>query len=312
MVGHEEVPMRAVVVTALGGPEVLQVVEQPDPSPAAGQVVVRVHATCVNPADIGARVGQIPGGPVPPPFLLGWDIAGEVVQVGSGVSDLDAGQTVVGMIPWFRTRGAVGGYAELVAADAEWLVPVPDGLDPVVASTIPLNALSAHRALEIMALSGPTTLLVTGASGAVGGFAAQLAVRAGHRVLASATHDDEEWVHGLGVDTVIPRSADPLTTEAVPAVLDGVPLGEPANAAVADGGVLVSTRPTPPVDPARGVRQEIVMVQLNRAALRTLVDDVADGRLRTRVAATLPLAEAAQAHRRVEAGGLRGKVVLVA
>jgi NADPH:quinone reductase-like Zn-dependent oxidoreductase len=139
-----------------------------------------------------------------------------------------------------------------------------------------------------------------------------LAVRAGHRVLASATHDDEEWVHGLGVDTVIPRSADPLTTEAVPAVLDGVPLGEPANAAVADGGVLVSTRPTPPVDPARGVRQEIVMVQLNRAALRTLVDDVADGRLRTRVAATLPLAEAAQAHRRVEAGGLRGKVVLVA
>lgn len=303
--------MRAVVVTALGGPEVLQVIEQPDPSPAAGQVVVRVRATCVNPADIGARVGQIPGGPVPPPFLPGWDIAGEIAAVGAGVTDLEAGQTVVGMIPWFQTRGAVGGYAELVAADAEWLVPVPDGLDPVVASTIPVNALSAHGALEIMALSEPTTILVTGASGAVGGFAAQLAVRAGHRVLASATHDDEQWVRGLGVDTVIPRSADPFSEQA-PAVLDAVPLGEPANAAVADGGVLVSTRPTPPIDPARGVRQEIVMVRLNRPALRDLVEAVADGRLRTRVAATLPLAEAAEAHRRVEAGGLRGKVVLVA
>ena len=302
--------MRAVVVTALGGPEVLQVVEQPDPSPAAGQVVVRVRATCVNPADIGARVGQIPGGPVPPPFLLGWDIAGEVVEVGAGVTDIEAGQTVVGMIPWFHTRGAVGGYAELVAADAEWLVPVPDGLDPVVASTVPLNALSAHRALEIMALSEPTTILVTGASGAVGGFAAQLAVRSGHRVLAQATHDDEEWVRGLGVDTVIPRSAEPFPEQA-PAVLDAVPLGDPANAAVADSGVLVSTRPTPPIDPARGVRQEIVMVRLNRPALRELVEAVADGRLRTRVAATLPLAEAAEAHRRVEAGGLRGKVVLV-
>ena len=303
--------MRAVVVTALGGPEVLQVVERPDPVPAAGEVLVRVRAACVNPADIGARVGQIPGGPVPPPYLLGWDIAGEVVQVGTGVTDLGVGQSVVGMIPWHLTRGAVGGYVQFVAADAEWLVPAPAGLDPVVASTVPLNALTAHRALDIMALSQPTTVLVTGASGAVGGFAAQLAVRAGHRVLASATHDDEEWVRGLGVDTVIPRSADLAATGPVPAVLDAVPVGEPAGAAVADGGVLVTTRPTPPVDPARGVRQEIVMVRPDRPALRALVEAVADGRLRIRVAAALPLTEAAEAHRRFEAGGLRGKLVLV-
>jgi NADPH:quinone reductase len=303
--------MRAVVVAALGGPEVLQVVERPDPVPAAGAVLVRVRAVCVNPADIGARVGQIPGGPVPPPFLLGWDIAGEVVEVGAGVTDLSVGESVVGMIPWYHTRGAIGGYAQLVAADAEWLVPVPADLDPVVASTVPLNALTARRALDIMALSEPATILVTGASGAVGGFAAQLAARAGHRVLASATHDDEEWVRSLGVDTVLPRSADLAANGPVPAVLDAVPMGEPAGAAVADGGVLVTTRPTPPVDPARGVRQEIVMVRLDRPALRALVEAVADGQLRTRVAATVPLAEAAEAHRRVEAGGLRGKLVLV-
>ena len=303
--------MRAVAVTALGGPEVLQVVEQPDPVPAPGQVLVRVRAVCVNPADIAARVGQIPGGPVPPPFLLGWDMAGEVMEVGADVIGLGVGDSVIGMIPWYLTRGTVGGYAQLVAADAEWLVPVPADLDPVVAATVPLNALTARRALEVMALSDPITILVTGASGGVGGFAAQLAVRAGHRVVASATYDDEEWVRGLGVDTVIPRSADLASVGPVPAVLDAVPVGESASAAVADGGVLVTTRPTPPVDPVRGVRHDVVMVRLDRPALRELVEALAKGQLRTRVAATLPLAEAAQAHRRFQAGGLRGKIVLV-
>jgi NADPH:quinone reductase len=303
--------MRAVAVTALGGPEVLQVVEQPDPVPAPGQVLVRVRAVCVNPADIAARVGQIPGGPVPPPFLLGWDMAGEVMEVGADVIGLGVGDAVIGMIPWYLTRGTVGGYAQLVAADAEWLVPVPADLDPVVAATVPLNALTARRALEVMALSDPITILVTGASGGVGGFAAQLAVRAGHRVVASATYDDEEWVRGLGVDTVIPRSADLASVGPVPAVLDAVPVGESASAAVADGGVLVTTRPTPPVDPVRGVRHDVVMVRLDRPALRELVEALAKGQLRTRVAATLPLAEAAQAHRRFQAGGLRGKIVLV-
>jgi NADPH:quinone reductase len=303
--------MRAVAVTALGGSEVLQVVELPDPVLAPGSVLVRVRAVCVNPADIAARVGQIPGGPVSPPFLLGWDIAGEVMEVGADVIGLGVGDCVVGMIPWYLTRGTVGGYAQLVAADAEWLVPVPADLDPVIAATVPLNALTARKALEVMALSEPTTILVTGASGGVGGFAAQLAVRAGHRVFACATYDDEEWVRDLGVDTVVPRSVDLASVGPVPAVLDAVPVGESASAAVADSGVLVTTRPTPPVDPVRGVRQGVVMVGLDRPALRELVEALANGQLRTRVAATLPLVEAEQAHRRFQAGGLRGKLVLV-
>ncbi|HEX5204489.1 MAG TPA: NADP-dependent oxidoreductase [Actinoplanes sp.] len=299
--------MRAAVVTALGGPEVLEMAELPDPVPGPGQVLVRVRAACVHPADIAARIGQIPGGPVQPPFLAGWDIAGEVVAAGAAAG-LAVGDLVVGMIPWYLTRGATGGYAELVAADADWLVPLPPGLDPVVASTVPLNALTAHRALDMLALAPPATLLVTGASGGVGGFAAQLAAQAGHTVLASATDDDEEWVRGLGVDTVIPRSA---ALGRAPAVLDAVPMGEPAAAAVEDGGVLVSTRPIAPVDPVRHVRQDMVLITLDRPALRDLVEAVAAGRLRTRVAATFPLAEAAEAHRRFEAGHLRGKIVLL-
>ena len=97
----------------------------------------------------------------------------------------------------------------------------------------------------------------------------------------------------------------------MPAVLDAVPVGESASAAVADSGVLVTTRPTPPVDPGRGVRQDVVMVRLDRPALRELIEAVAQGQLRTRVAATLPLVEAAEVHRRFQTGGLRGKLVLV-
>src|SRR6185312_11921709 len=111
---------------------------------------------------------------------------------------------------------------------------------------------------------------------------------------------------GLGVDTVIPRSADLAGGGPVPVVFDAVPVGESAGPAVADGGVLLTTRPTPPVDPARGVRQEIVMVRLDRPALRELVEAVAEGQLRIRVAGTMPLAEAAEAHRRFETGGFRG------
>src|SRR5690349_6638047 len=200
--------MRAAMVTALGGPEVLDLVDLPDPAPGPGEVLVRVRAACVNPADIAARVGQIPGGPVPPPFLLGWDVAGEVAATGDGVTGLAVGDAVAGLIPWHLTRGRVGGYAELVVADAGWLAPLPAGLDPVAAATVPLNALTARRALDLLALPGPSTVLVTGASGGVGGFAAQLAAQAGHTVIAQATHDDEDWVRGLGVHAVLPRSAE--------------------------------------------------------------------------------------------------------
>jgi NADPH:quinone reductase len=302
--------MRTVAVTALGGPEVLQVVEQPDPVAGPGQVVVRVRAVCVQPADIAARIGQIPGGPPPTPFLVGWDIAGEVVEAGDGVTEFQAGDRVVGMIPWHITRGAIGGYAELVAADPEWLVPLPDGLDATLAATVPLNALTARHALDKMELPAESPLLVTGASGGVGGFAAQLAAQAGHRVLALAGRDDDDWVRGLGVSTVLSRSANLKEVGPLPAVLDAVPVDQPAADAVADGGTLLTTRPTTPVDPARRVRQSFVLVELDRPALADLVDAVAAGRLRTRVGGTLPLAGAAEAHRRVEAGATHGKIVL--
>ncbi|MEQ4306220.1 NADP-dependent oxidoreductase [Plantactinospora sp. B6F1] len=310
--------MRAVAVTALGGPGVLRVVERPDPVAGPGEILVRVRAAAVHPADMAARVGRIPGGPVEPPFLLGWDFAGDVVAVGDGVTEHRPGSQVAGMVPWYLTRGAVGAYAEFLVAKRDWLVAVPDELDAAEAATVGLNALTARQALEMLSpASGSavpasgSTILVTGASGGVGGFAAQLAVRAGHRVLAVASSDDEEWVRGLGVAEVVPRSADLSQLGPVPAVLDAVPVGASAAATVADGGKLVTTRPVPPLDPPRGVRQETVLVQLDPPMLAELMTEVATGRLRTRVAASLPLAEAAHAHRLVEAGRLRGKIILM-
>ncbi|MFC0529818.1 NADP-dependent oxidoreductase [Phytohabitans kaempferiae] len=305
--------MLGVIAAALGGPEVLQVTELPDPEARPGQAVVRIRAVCVHPADVAATTGQIPRGPVPPPFLPGWDIAGEVTSVGPDTADLRVGDRVVGMIPWYLTRGTPGGYAEFVAADAGWLVPLPDEVDFATAATVPLNAQTAHQGLELLSsgvLPDGSSVLVTGASGGVGGFATQLAVQAGYRVLAQASAGDEEWVRGLGVQEVITRSADLGKVGPVAAVFDAVPLGEAAAAAVKNRGVVVATRPTPAIDPARGVRQDLQLIRLDRKLLAELVGLVAAGRLRTRVATTMPLTEAADAHRRVLAGGLRGKVVL--
>ncbi|AVT39816.1 NADP-dependent oxidoreductase [Plantactinospora sp. BB1] len=302
--------MRAVAVTALGGPGVLRVVEWPDPTAGPGEILVRVRAAAVHPADLAARIGRIPGGPIEPPFLLGWDFAGDVVAVGEGVTEHRPGGRVAGMVPWYLTRGDVGAYAEFVVAEPDWLVAVPDELDAAEAATVGLNALTARQGLEMMSLAAGSTVLVIGASGGVGGFAAQLAVRAGHQVVAVASSDDEEWVRGLGVAEVLPRSAE-LAGLGFPAVFDAVPVGAAAGAAVADGGVLVTTRPVPPLDPPRDVRQQTVMIRLDQPMLAELMTEVAKGRLRTRVAASLPLAEAAHAHRLVEAGRLRGKVVLM-
>jgi NADPH2:quinone reductase len=290
---------------------VLKAAERTEPEPGQGQVVVRVRAANVNPTDLGAREGA--GRAVPdPPFILGWDLAGEVAAVGEGAGDFAPGGRVVGMIQWYDQKGSVGAYAESVAVDAGWLVPLPDGLSFVDGCTLPLNAVTAHEGLGLLDLSEPTTLLVTGASGAVGGFAVQLAVAAGHRVIALAGRDDEDWPRQLGAAEVLPRDTDLSSIEPVPAVFDAVPLGEPVFAAVQDGGAIVSTRRPPEADPERRIRQESFLIHQNREALREQVEATAVGEIRTRVDRVLPLDEAAEAHRLVEAGGLHGKVVLAA
>src|SRR3954447_20675414 len=106
--------MRVVEVTELGGPEVLKVAERPAPQPGPGQVVVRVRAANVNPTDLGARQGAGRVTPPDPPFVLGWDLAGQVTEVGDGIDDFQPGDRVVGMVQWYHAGGSVGTYAESV------------------------------------------------------------------------------------------------------------------------------------------------------------------------------------------------------
>ena len=301
--------MRVVEVTELGGPEVLQVAERPEPDPGPGQVVVRVRAANVNPTDLGARAGGGRASP-DPPFVLGWDLAGDVTAVGEGVSEFEPGDAVVGMIQWYDQKGSIGAYAESVAVDAEWLVPMPGSLDYVTAATVPLNAVTAREGLELLDPPPECDVLVTGASGGVGGFAVQLAAARKHHVIALAGRDDEDWPEEIGADEVLPRDTDLTTINPVPAVFDAVPLGEPALDAIEEGGAVVTTRRQPEADPDRRIRQESFLISPNREALRAMVGAVEAGDLQTRIDRVLPLAEAAEAHRLVEAGGLQGKVVL--
>jgi NADPH:quinone reductase len=292
--------MRVCEVTEFGGPEVLRVAERPEPSAAPGEVVVGIAAANVNPSDLAARSGatrrRMPS--LAPPFVPGWDLAGEV-----------AGDPVVGMIPWIQIGGSTGAYAEAAAVDPAWLVPRPASLDPVTAATIPLNALTARQALDLLALEAGMTLLVTGASGAVGGFATQLAVADGLRVLAVASDRDEDWVAGLGGAEVLARDVDLGGLPPVDAVLDAVPVGAGAAAAVREGGAAVFTRRVE-LEGRGDLTVHTPLVRPDAVGLAALVQAVAAGRLRTRVAATFSLADAAEAHRLAESGGNRGKLVL--
>jgi NADPH2:quinone reductase len=307
--------VRVAEVTAFGGPEVFRTADYPDPVAAPGEVVVRIHAAAINPTDLGTRAGQarrrLPD--LEPPFVPGWDLAGEVTEVGEGVDEYALGDRVVGLIPFVRIGGRIGAYAEAAAVDPAWLAPLDAGVSFEVGATLPLNALTAREGLAMLALPAGATLLVTGAGGAVGGYATQLGVAAGLRVIAVAGRDDEDWVAGLGPAETLPRDADLAAIEPVDGVFDAVPLGPaPSTAALRDGGTAVFTRPPDPPESERDLRLESFLVSPDAAGLRELAERLAAGELRTRVARTLPLEAAGEGHRLAEAGGLHGKVVLTA
>ncbi len=303
--------MRVAEVVEFGGPEVLRAAERPEPEPGPGEALVRIHAATVNPTDLASRSGQarrrMPD--LVPPFVPGWDLAGEIVSA-PGDSGFAAGERVLGMIPWVRIGGRVGAYAEVAEVEPDWLAPLADGVDFATAATLPLNALTAAQGLDLIAATPGSRLLVTGASGAVGGYATQLATRSGLRVTAVASDGDEDWVAGLGAERVLPRSADLASLDPVDAVFDAVPIGPDATAPLRDGGVVLFTRSPPQFERAGALRVETLLARTDPGVLRALAADLGAGRLQTRVARTIDLAEAAEAHRLVEAGGLRGKVVL--
>ncbi|WP_308257811.1 NADP-dependent oxidoreductase [Pseudonocardia lacus] len=303
-----------IIARSPGGPDVLELVDRPLPEPGPGQLRVRVQASTVNPIDLSHRAGRLASAGLTAPsdtIELGWDVAGRVDAVGAGVRSFAVGDAVIGLRDLLFAPGA---HAEHVVLDETALAPAPPGLPPELAAALPLNGLTAARSLDLAAVPAGGTLLVTGAGGGVGGFALELAALRGLRTVALARPGQEDLVGGAehvvtsaeGLGAAVRR----LVPGGVDAVVDAAVLGIVAHDALRGGGTFVALVAPFAPPPIRGTRVVVQEVLADGARLRELSALAAAGRLTPRVAEQLPLAEAARAHALLEAGGLRGRVVL--
>ncbi|MGH1552373.1 zinc-binding dehydrogenase [Streptomyces sp. L7] len=227
-----------------------------------------------------------------PPFILGADLAGTVVD---GDGPFALGTRVAGLAPWFVNQE--GTYAEVVSIDPAHLAEIPDGVDDITAAAVPITAETAWQSLDLGGLEAGQTVLVTGASGAIGGWAVQHAAGRGAKVVAVASNGDEKYVEGLGADIVLGRAGD--AGELAAAVRKSVPGGvdlvvDPAGIggdlihAVRDGGVFVVIAVVPEPAAERGVEVRRVSAQSDGALLAQILADLADGKKKARVGLTLP------------------------
>jgi NADPH:quinone reductase-like Zn-dependent oxidoreductase len=303
-----------------GGPEVLEVAELPAPQPGPGEVRIRVAAATVNPTDIGFRANrqaasQLAELGVQPPYVPGMELAGVVDAVGPD-TPWQTGERVLAIVTPRRPGGA---QAELVVVPSDSVARIPDGTSLEAAATLPMNGLTVRLALDQLDLRPGQTLGVTGAAGAVGGYAVQLGANDGLRVLAIAGPDDAALVRGLGAAAFIPRGEGALDAmraaagEGVDGLIDAAVLDAAVLPAIRDEGRLATVRGwSGPAD--RGITVlpvRVVEYLHHQEALAELAKQVADGRLRLRVAQTFPPERAAEAQQRLEAGGVRGRLVIV-
>jgi NADPH:quinone reductase-like Zn-dependent oxidoreductase len=297
---------RTAVVRVPGGPDAIEIIDVPVVEPGPGEVQIRVAAAAVNPVDLGVVAGRFHAmGLINQPERtgLGWDFAGTVGATGPGV-DLVVGTRVAGLVSGFDRD--FGTYAEQLVVAATDLAVVPEGLDLVTASTVPLNGLAAAQIVDLLgdAPADGNGLLVTGAAGAVGGYVTLLAQDRGWRVTGLARAEDEAFVRSLGADftTHAERGWD--------AVADGAVLQEKGLALVRDGGTFVGVSPSAVPATERGITVLVVVAHADGPRLADLLARAASGELPARVHAVVPMDEVADAHRAVAKGGVRGRYVL--
>jgi NADPH:quinone reductase-like Zn-dependent oxidoreductase len=311
---------KRVVATAVGGPEVLGVVDEPDRDPGPGEVVVEVRAAGVNPIDY-KRYGGGMGAPPSFPMPLGSEAAGIVTAVGPDAS-APRGRVAVGdEVIAYRIDGA---YAERVVVPASAIVPKPPQIDWEPASGLMLTGSTAIHALTVVDVGPGDTLLLHGAAGGVGTTAVQVAVTRGARVIGTGSEANHEFLRSLGAEPVVYGDGlldrvRALAPEGVDAAIDAV--GTPEALEVSLALVELPTRFTTIVATPAAFAAGVQVLggapgadpgtEIRAAARLELVDRVAAGTLVVFVAGVFPLADAADAHRAVMGGHVRGKVVLV-
>ena len=235
---------------------------------------------------------------------LGWDVVGRIAEVGTDVRGLAVGDVVAGLDT--NLGAPTRAHAERVVLSADAVAPLPDGLDPVEAASVPLNSLTAAQALAILGEPAGRSLLITGAAGAVGGYAVALATKAGWQVSGLARPTDRDFVRESGGELV----TEPADGH-YDAVLDPAVLGDPAVAAVVDGGHYVGFIPSAPPAGQRGVTIGAVNVVPDAAQLAELLERSRTGELQVRVAGTAALEDASAVYAKAAGGGQRGRWLLL-
>jgi NADPH2:quinone reductase len=321
--------MKAIRVQHIGGPEVMELVEVPTPQPKASEAVVKVNVAGVNSIDGQFRDGRLR---TPLPFIPGQEGAGVVTAVGPQVKALKIGDRVA----W---SGTLGSYAEYVAAPEEHLVPVPPEISDDHATASMMHGLTAHYLVnDAHKLKAGETALVHAAAGGVGLMVVQMAHAIGARVIGTASSDEKaQLAREAGADDVIVFTRQDFESEVkrltngkgVEVVYDGVgkaTFEKNLNVMRLRGMLVVygmSSGAVPPVDPAKlSEKGSLYMARTTLAHFTATREEllartsalfgmIADGSLKVRIAKKYPLAEAAQAHREMEARRMAGKLLLV-
>jgi len=310
--------MKAVRIERYGNEDVVELVEVERPRPGENEVLVKVNAAAVNPVDWKIRdgLGEMFG--LKPPLILGCEVAGTVEEVGNqgpsrtGINNFAVGDEVYGYL-----SAHSGGYAEYVAAPASEFVRKPKQIDFDTAASVPVAALTAWQGIfDHGKLASGQRILITGASGAVGSMAVQLAKNKNAHVIGIGSGRNEEFVRKLGADEFIDYKQAKFEDKVrdVDVVFDtlGGDKQERAFQTVKRGGFLVSTVSPPSAEKAKEFGVTVAMVQMmpkpdQLAEINRLVES---GKLKVRVAAVLPLADVKKAHQLSAGGHANGKITL--
>jgi NADPH:quinone reductase-like Zn-dependent oxidoreductase len=312
--------MKAVRIHEFGDVDVLKYEDVERPEPQAGEVLVRVRAAGINPADYVSRKSPVPITTADHlPYILGWDISGTVVALGEGVTQFAVGDEVYGMP---RFPGEAKAYSEYITSPVADLALKPKSMTHQEAAGVPLAALTAWQALfDTAHLQAGQTVFISGGAGGVGHYAIQLAKAKGVQVITTTSTRNVEFVRNLGADIVIDYTRQALadSVKDVDVVLDtvGGDVLRDAFKVVKRGGLVISLPGHKGVRaigdelaPQYGVTFDLILVYPSGEQMAELAKLADAGQLKTHLDAVFPLQEVAQAHKLIEGGHVRGKLVL--